>query len=68
MSADASPRPPSVVVVGSCIMDFCVRVARLLRRGLAASAVSAEGHGASGRPARPSPGGSRRQPAARELR
>jgi ribokinase len=31
--ANASPRAPSVVVVGSCIMDFCVRVARLPRHG-----------------------------------
>lgn len=39
MSANAdattsgSPRPPSFVVVGSCIVDFCVSVARLPGRG-----------------------------------
>jgi ribokinase len=31
--ASAGPREPSVVVVGSCIMDFCVSVARLPERG-----------------------------------
>jgi ribokinase len=32
-SADASPRPLSFVVVGSCIVDFCVSVPRLPGRG-----------------------------------
>src|SRR5262245_44257138 len=31
--APAGPRRPSVVVVGSCIMDFCVDVPRLPERG-----------------------------------
>jgi ribokinase len=33
MSASARPEPLSFVVVGSCIVDFCVNVARLPARG-----------------------------------
>ncbi|HVR12091.1 MAG TPA: ribokinase [Thermoanaerobaculia bacterium] len=33
ISATSSREPPSFVVLGSCIVDFCVRVARLPARG-----------------------------------